>query len=110
MVLIIPTKIISKFYQNVPPKNCFPSLILLLLTLLQLFIFRLFIVISFKGVSSTPATSILDTLITLKPLTNVTKNSILDVVGLVDLPLNLLGKVFHRHLSVKHTGQQVTGQ
>ena len=30
-----------------------------------------------------------------------TKNSILDVVGVVDLPLNLLGEVFQRYLSVK---------
>ena len=36
-----------------------------------------------------------------------TKNSILDVVGVVDLPLNLSGEVVQRYLSVKHTGQLV---
>ena len=29
-------------------------------------------------------------------------------MGVVDLPLSLLGEVFQRYLSVKHTGQLVT--
>ena len=41
-------------------------------------------------------------------LTNVTKNSILDVVRVIDFPLSLLREVFQRYLSVKHTGQLVT--
>lgn len=50
---------------------------------------------------------------TLTALTNVTRNSIFDVVGgaevgVVDLPLSLLGKVFQKYLSVKYTGQLVT--
>ena len=35
------------------------------------------------------------------------KKSILDVAGVVDLPLSLLGKVFQRYLSLKHKGQLV---
>ena len=40
-------------------------------------------------------------------LTNATKNSILDVVGVTDLPLSLLGGVFQRYLSLTHTGHLV---
>ena len=36
------------------------------------------------------------------------KNSVLDVLGVVDLPLSLLGQVFERYLSVELTGQLVT--
>ena len=36
------------------------------------------------------------------------KNSILDVAGVADLPLSLLGKVFQRYLSVRHMAQLVT--
>ena len=46
-----------------PPKDCFTSF-LLLLTLL-LFIFKLLTVTSFRGVSGTPATSIMDPRVTL---------------------------------------------
>ena len=35
------------------------------------------------------------------------KNSILEVVGVVDLPLSLLVEVFQRYLSLKHIGQLV---
>ena len=38
----------------------------------------------------------------------MTKNSILDVVGVVDMPLSLSKEVFQRNLSVKLTGQLVT--
>ena len=41
-------------------------------------------------------------------LTDVTKNPNLDVLGVTDLLLSLLGKVFQSYLSVKHTGQLVT--
>ena len=51
----------------------------------------------------------MDSLVTLlTALTNVTKNSILDVVGVVDMPLSLSKEVFQRNLSVKLTGQLVT--
>ena len=36
------------------------------------------------------------------------KNSILDLVGVVDLPLSLPGEVFQRYLLVKHIGQLMT--
>ena len=38
-------------------------------------------------------------------LTNATKNSILDVVGVVDLPPMLLGEIFQIFLSVRHIAQ-----
>ena len=44
----------------------------------------------------------------LTTLTNVTIKSILDVVGVVHLPLSLLDEVFQRHLSVRHVAQIVT--
>ena len=44
----------------------------------------------------------------LTTLTNVTIKSILDVAGVVDLPLSLLGEVFQRYLSVRHIAQLVT--
>ena len=45
-------------------------------------IFKLFIVTSFRGVSKTPAVSIIDLLVTVvNVVTNVTKSSCLDVVG-----------------------------
>ena len=40
-------------------------------------------------------------------LTNVTRNSILVVAGVVDLPLSLLDEVFQRYLSVRHIAQLV---
>ena len=65
-----------------------------------MFIFKLFIVTSFKGVPRTPAKSIMDPLVTLV-------NGI-NLVGVVDLPLSLLQEVFRRYLSVKHTDQLLT--
>ena len=44
----------------------------------------------------------------LTKLTNVTIKSILNVVGVVDLPLSLLDEVFQRYLSVRHVAQLVT--
>ena len=41
-------------------------------------------------------------------LTTVTKSSCLDVVGIADLPLSLLGEVFQRYLSVRHIAWLVT--
>ena len=41
-------------------------------------------------------------------VTNATKSSWLDIVGVVDLPLRLLGEVFQRYLSVRHIAQLVT--
>ena len=41
-------------------------------------------------------------------VTNVTKSSCLDVVGVVDLPLSLLGQVFQRYLAVRYIAQLVT--
>ena len=41
-------------------------------------------------------------------VTNVTKSSCLDVVGVVDLPLSLLGEVFQRYLAVRYIAQLVT--
>ena len=41
-------------------------------------------------------------------VTNVTKSSCLDVAGVVDLPLSLLGEVFQRYLAVRHIAQLVT--
>ena len=41
-------------------------------------------------------------------LTNFTRNSILVVAGVVDLPLSLLGEVFQRYLPVRHIAQLVT--
>ena len=41
-------------------------------------------------------------------LSNVTKNCFLDVPGVVDLPLSLLGEVFQRYSSVRHIAQLVT--
>ena len=35
-------------------------------------------------------------------VTNVTKSSCLDVAGVADLPLKLLGEDFQRYLSVRH--------
>ena len=65
-----------------------------------MFIFKLFIVTSFEDVSRTPATSIMDPLMTLV-------NGI-HLVGVVDLPLSLLGEDFQRYLSVIHTDQLLT--
>ena len=41
-------------------------------------------------------------------LTNVTKNFILDVAGVVCLSLSLIGELFPRCLSVRRTGQLMT--
>ena len=41
-------------------------------------------------------------------LTNVTRNSILVVAGVVDLPLSLLGEIFQRYLAVRYIAQLVT--
>ena len=40
-------------------------------------------------------------------VTNATKSSWLDVVGVVDLLLRLLGEVFQTYLSVRHIAQLV---
>ena len=41
-------------------------------------------------------------------VTNVTRSSCLDVVGVVDLPLSLLGEVFQSYLAVRYIAQLVT--
>ena len=41
-------------------------------------------------------------------VTNVTKSSCLDVAGVVDFPLSLLGEFFQSYLSVRHKVQLVT--
>ena len=41
-------------------------------------------------------------------ITNVTKSSWLDLVGVVDLPLSFLGEVFQRYLAVRYIAQLVT--
>ena len=43
----------------------------------------------------------------LTTLTDITRNSILDAAGVVDLPLSLLGDVFQRYLSVRYIAQLV---
>ena len=69
----------KKFPGKLSPRNCFPSF-LLLLTLSYSFTFKLFIVINFRGVSRTPAKSIIGLLVVLvngiqfTALTNVAKN------------------------------------
>ena len=45
------------------PKNCFTSFLVVVDIILKLFIFKLFIVTSFRGVSITPATFIMDFLL-----------------------------------------------
>ena len=83
---------------KLPPKNCFASFSLLLtLSYSCTFLSSL---TSFRDVSGTPPTSIMDPLVT---LVNGINASILDVVRIVDLPLSLLKEVFQRYLSVKHT-------
>ena len=65
----------------------------------------------------TPATSIIDLLVTLvnginyywlAALTTVTKSSSLDVAGVVDLLVSLLGELFQIFLSVRHIAQLAT--
>ena len=41
-------------------------------------------------------------------VTNVKRSSCLDVVGVVDLPLSLLGEVFQSYLAVRYMAQLVT--
>ena len=41
-------------------------------------------------------------------VTNVTESTCLDAVGVVDLPLSLLGQVFQRYLAVRYIAQLVT--
>ena len=80
--------------KNCSPDNCLPEKLFYQIfvafdIILRLFLLKLFIVTGFRGVSRTPATSIIDLLVTeLTTLTNVTKSSCLDVAGVVDLPLN----------------------
>ena len=69
---IFPRRIATR--KNAPPPLFAPVKIVL-----QLFLFKFFIVTSFKGVSSTLALSIMDLLL----------DSILDVAVVVDLPLPL---------------------
>lgn len=45
---------------------------------------------------------------TILPLANVTKNSVLDVVEVVDSPLSLLGDLSPRCLSVRQRGRLAT--
>ena len=40
-------------------------------------------------------------------VTNVTESTCLDAVGVVDLPLSLLGQVFQRYLAVRYIAQLV---
>ena len=58
------------------------------------FIFKLLIVTSSRGVSRTPAVSIIDLLVSvvITVVTNVKKNSCLDFARVVDLSLSLLMK------------------
>ena len=71
--------------ENFSQENCYPEkcppppLFAPVKIVLQLFLFKFFIVTSFKGVSSTLALSIMDLLL----------DSILDVAVVVDLPLPL---------------------
>ena len=69
--------------------------------ILQLFVFKRFLVTIFRSLSRTPAISI-------TALINVTKELHFRCCREVDLSLSLLGEVFQRYLSVSHTGQLVT--
>ena len=94
--------------ENLPPEICLPKIALLVVRCswryFTMFIFKIFIVTSFRGASRTTATYIMDILVT---LVNAVKFN-LDVVGVGDFPLSLLGEAFHSYLSVKHIGQLVT--
>ena len=109
-----PRKIAPRKYtphENYPPWHLPPpSLEKLLYIIIRLFLLKLFIVTSFRGVSRTPATSIKDLLVTVVNASNKChkKNFCLDVAGVIDPPLSLLGEVFQRYLAVWHIAQPVT--
>ena len=61
----MPPKKIALPPGKMPPKNCFTSFSLLLTLSYSCSFLSIFIVTSFRGVSGTPATSIMDLLVTL---------------------------------------------